>query len=142
MDQFEIGYRNIVSFMKKHVHKVKNELIEEIGENRCNVVISTVAKRDSSSETAYIGNLEARGYQIQYYYVFVPYESTVPRAQNRAQWTGRAFNGSSDDWMGQVKFAQSLLKQGKYPITMIENSKFDMPRIIDQRELESAISTE
>ena len=95
--QFIIGYTNISDFMASYVHEAKYYFLNEIIENQCNIVISTVVSKDDENKIQYLTDLKNAGYEMHYIFVYADYAKTVLRVKNRAQWTGRWFDEGEEE---------------------------------------------
>lgn len=125
--QSQYGYINSSSYIKPFVYQIKDNLMAEMIDRKCNIVASMVI---GDRDRKYIEQLMAANYNIQYVFIYVDYDEARYRGLNRAQETGRPYKHSKKKWANQIEFINEIANTcQKYQI--IDNTSFYNPQEID-----------
>lgn len=126
-----VGYVDAWKVLKPHIFTTKDEIFHLVVSERRNVIIPT----NVHAQKYYKLMLE-NGYDVIIVGVYVDFKTALYRGKNRAEWTGRIYLGTEQDWKTGIEDMYSLASaKSTFRSIILDNSDFKRPRILFNKPL-------
>ena len=131
VDNPSVGYLDAWKVLKPHIYTTKDDIFDLVISERRNVIIPTNVHAQK-----YYKLMLASGYDVKIVGLYVDFKTALYRGKNRAQWTGRIYLGTKQEWKTGIEDMYALASnQNTLSSIILDNSNFDKPRILFRKPL-------
>ena len=126
-----VGYSDAWKVLKPHIYTTKDDIFHLVVSERRNVIIPTNVHAQK-----YHKLMIENGYDVIIVGLYVDFKTALYRGKNRAEWTGRIYLGTEQDWRTGIEDMYSLASDDKtFSSIILDNSNFEKPQILFRKPL-------